>query len=163
MAQLEWAGSEVPQLFDVWNPALAVIAIDFSEKSPLLLSATVCAADSCPVTVPGKFRDQGLSESDGAAPPVPLSAIVWVPALSTRVSVPFDAPVCVGANSTVIAHWLSAPIELPQLLLASTNGPLTVALVIVTAMPPLFSAVTSSAADAAPTCTSPKLTVVGSS
>ncbi len=75
--------------------------MEVSGTPPLLVSVTVCAAESCPSTVLGKVSEVGESASVGAASPVPLSATVCVPAASVKVSVPVAAPACAGVKVNV--------------------------------------------------------------
>ncbi len=132
--QLEFPASWPPQLLVTWNGPLAEIAIPFKARSPLLVNVTGCAAESAPIAVPGKVNDVGESVSVGGAAPVPVNCTVCVPPASTSVSVPVAAPVCDGANSTVNWQSLFAASEVPHALLASTNGAVTVALVMGTAV-----------------------------
>ena len=124
---------------------------------------TVCGSELCPMIVGiANVTDVGVSVSVGGEFPVPDNCVLCVPASSTNVSAPVAGPATVGANATF--NWqseLAANDVVPQTLLTSTNGPDILILVIATAVPPLFSAVTCRAVDWLPTCVCPKSMVAG--
>ena len=134
--------------------------MEASGTPPLLVSVTVCALDSCPVTVPVKVSVVVESASVGAASPVPLSATLCVPGASVKVSAPVAAPVCAGVKVNVKLQELFAATELPQALLAIVNGPV-MPLVKEIAVELLFVAVTCKAVEVVSTCQPPKERVEG--
>ena len=94
------------------------MTIEVSGTPPLLVSVTVCALDSCPITVFAKLNVAGESTSVGTAKPVPLSATLCVPSVSVKVSLPVTAPVAVGVKVSVKSQELAAGTALPHELLS---------------------------------------------
>src|ERR1039458_6001501 len=139
MAQLAPPASCVPQVSDSVNGPLTAMAIPVSGRSPVFVNGTVWAGDSCPTTTPPKPSDVAGRLSVGAAQPKPLSATVWIPAPSVKVSVPEAAPRWVGANSNCI--WQSAcgcSVLEPHELLKMVNGGVMATPVMETAALPAF-------------------------
>ena len=95
-------------------------------------------------------------------PPVPLRAAVCglFEAPSVTVSVPLAAPEEVGAKYTYMGHEPWATTEDPQLL-DTTNGPLTVTLLMLTAELPLLDRVKVNQAVPVPTGVLPKFSLAG--
>lgn len=71
--------------------------------------------------VPEKVNESGESPSVGVVAPLPLSATVWVPALSTSVSIPEIEPACIGLNVIEIAQSLLGASEVPHALVEILN------------------------------------------
>lgn len=161
MSQLALPIRVVPQLLVDRNPWLALIEIEVSGRSPLLVSVTICDADCCPTMVPGKFNESGESPSVGVVAPLPLSATVWVPALSMSVSIPEIGSACVGLNVIEIAQSLLGASEVPHALFATLNGGVTEMDVSDTVALVAFSTVTDSSGEVVPICTLPKFNVPG--
>ena len=126
-----------------------------------MVSVTICDVDCCPTTVVGKLNESGERPSVGVVAPLPLSATVWVPALSTSVSIPEIEPACAGLNVIEIAQSLLGASEVPHASLATLNGGVTEMDVSGTAALVAFSTVTDSAGEVVPICTWPKLNVPG--
>jgi len=121
------------------------------------VSVTVCASDCAPAAVGGKLSDVALRESVATAWPIPLSAIVCVPASSTIVSVPVADPACVGAKASWIWQlYCAGSVVVPHELVTMTNGPEIDRLLIDTAVVPLFTACAGKTGDLDPTAVDPK-------
>ena len=114
---------------------------------PVLVSVTDCAPLVWPTTVEPNVSEEGVSDTPGAVP-VPLKAIVCVPALSLIVTVPLRVPVVVGVNVTAITQVLeeltaedAEQVELES----SAKSPLTERLVMVSELVPVLVSVTDCA------------------
>jgi len=113
----------------ITNSPLTENRMELSAKSPVLVTVTVCAGESCPSAVSWNVSELGIRLSVGAAAPLPLSNTVCVPALSAKVKVPAAAPDCVGVNVTFTEQaFPAASAAVPQAFVKfvdTENGPVT--------------------------------------
>jgi hypothetical protein len=93
--------------------------------------------------------------------PVPLSAAVWVPTLSTTVSVPDRDPEAVGRNTTDTVQPTPEASVAPHVFAEIAKSPVTTGVCSVTATPPLFETVMFCTALVAPTSVLGNVTAIG--
>ena len=93
---------------------------------------------------------------------MPVSCTDCVPASSTIVSVPVAGPLTAGWKTIISTQSKLGGSEVVlQEFVASWNGPLTVRIVIKTAVPPVFATATGNGAEGVPTSSCPKSTLAG--
>ena len=112
--QDEPAETVPPQLLTTEKSPLMEVPMPVSGSPPLLVSCTAMGADRALIVVFGKLTLVVVSVSEGPVIPVPVNCAVWVPRLSTSVSVPVAAPAATGAKEMVMAHAVFAANVLAQ-------------------------------------------------
>ena len=109
-----------------------------SAAAPVLVSLTVCTALLVPTACAAKLSDAGLSDTTGAAMPVPLRLIVLglLTASLVITRLPLKAPTETGANVTLMLQLAAFASVAPQVVLLTPNSPFTTMLLILSTAPP---------------------------
>ncbi len=131
---VEFAAIEVPHAFasakgaavEMLSPGIAVLEAFFTLKLYAALA----------VPSPTEPKPWDVDEIVTGDVPVPESVTVWVAveALSVTITLPVTAPSAVGAKLMVIAQFLPAATEVPQVLVSEKPLPLDTMLLMVNAV-----------------------------
>src|SRR5947199_86429 len=92
-------------------PTVTVLMV--SGAVPLLATLMVCTALALPTSWLANVSDVGVSVAAGAVP-VPVSAALWLHALSVIASEPVFAPVAAGLNCTLTLQLVPAATGTPE-------------------------------------------------
>jgi hypothetical protein len=131
------APSPLPQLFVTAKSPLTVMLAKLSAAAPMLVNAIVFAALLVPSVCAAKLSEAGLSETTGAAKPVPLKLIVsgLLAALLLITMLPLRAPTAVGVKVTLIVQFAPCARVAPQVVVLA-KSPLATMLAILSDAPP---------------------------